>query len=63
MPFVDPLTQKVYEILTKRNRPLRIAGFDADGMPYYNCKIKNEEGIIEYHTLNVLSGDKNWKKV
>jgi hypothetical protein len=58
---LHPETERVYRMLIKRKRPVRISRIQ-QGQPWYDCRFK-VDGKWEHHSLNVSDTDRNWKKV
>lgn len=63
LPFIDNDTIKIFEKLAARKRPVRISKIDKDGIPYYRCQFKKENGKFERCFMAVFDEDKNWKIV
>ena len=54
-------TRRLYELLIKRGRPLRISEIDEWSIPWIWCRTKDEDGSWTHHALAV--NDDSWVRV
>jgi hypothetical protein len=54
-------TRRLYKMLIARNRPLRIAWIDENGLPWIQCRFRRKDERLEYHSLAV--NDDSWVRV
>jgi hypothetical protein len=56
-------TKRAYKTLIARGRPVRISKIREDGFPWFNFRIKQKYGTVEYHSMCIAPDDNNWVMV
>ena len=56
---VHPSTVRLYRLLVKRGRSLRIAEWMGD-MPWIHCRVRRKNGEMEFHYLGINRTEDSW---
>jgi hypothetical protein len=56
-------TRRAFRALIARGRPVRICRIAEDGLPWFNFRLKQTNGTIEYHSMCITPDDDNWVMV
>jgi hypothetical protein len=56
-------TRRAYRTLIARGRPVRISKIREDGLPWFNFRLKQKNGTVEYHSMCITPDDDNWVMV
>jgi hypothetical protein len=46
-------TRRVYKLIMKRSRPVRINQIDKEGTPWFTCRFRRKDRTLEHHYLAV----------
>ena len=61
--FLHAQARRVYKKIMARNRPVRIDRIVKQGTPWFTCRFRRKDGVMEHHFLAVCAGDHDWKPV
>ena len=48
---LPPCTRRVYERVITKRRPVRVCRIDERGLPWIDCRFREENGGLVYHSL------------
>jgi hypothetical protein len=58
--FLHADTKRAYRKLISRGRSVRVNKIDQGGLPWFNFRIKRNNGTWEHHSMCITPDDDNW---